>query len=327
MNEADKKKLLLSIKNSFHELGFSDEQISKLIKSRTKTGEIRMPFLRVNIKERFSLFENIFSKYMVDKRHMYDALSDGLLFSYLPSTLDDLLGFVQKNGFSAASFLEMLATTSHGRAVLGWGPKKIKENIFKTSECLKKYNLTIQNWLDMSLKCSNILKMNSESVFEKVERWISFGERFGFNQDNMIKVIQKTPDLLLKNIETIERKCEIMGDFVSSYGVDKKEWIDSCMKHPKVLCKDTNTLIHNISLYQYYFQQGVFRFSNKPDADSKHLMRYLMTSPQYFCIAPSSAKKRMEYAEILYKRGFQPTSAVLYITKAQMEKNLKGLQD
>ncbi len=322
----DKEKIALNIKNRFKMLGFTEKQIESLFKDRQQTKGNALPFLRVNIEERYQIFKNIFLLNDMTETDMRVALSDGIIFSYLPSTLLDLLEFVKKNAFSSQVFLKMLATTAHGRSVLNWGPKKIKTNIVETVQELQPYHLSVGDWLEMSIKCPGILKMNAQGVSSKLKKWVEFGKKYGFDQKTMILSIQKIPDLLVKDLDTIEKKCKIMGDFVTQYNIKPNKWVEVCIRHPKLLCKDTDVLIHNIITYQDYFERGIFHFSQHPDADKEHLMRYLMVSPQYIAISPNNVKERMAYAEKLWEKGLRPTTAVLYLTKAKMKKYLKDIE-
>ena len=106
MENQDKKKILNKIVEDFKTVGFSKEQILKLLNTRQKEKEESLPFLRVNIQERFSLFEKIFSDSGVSKEDMYNALSDGIVFSYLPASLSDLLSFIQGKGVDSKLFLK-----------------------------------------------------------------------------------------------------------------------------------------------------------------------------------------------------------------------------
>lgn len=326
MQIVDKEKKVLNIKNRFRELGFNDKQIEKMFNERQQTKENMIPFSFVNIEERYHIFKNIFLSNGINETDARVALSDGIFFSYLPSTLVDLLDFVKKQGFSSQVFLKMLATTVHGRSVLSWGPKKIKTNIIETTAKIQSYHLGVKDWFEMAIKYPNILKMSADGVVKKIEKWIDFGSKYGFSQKTMILSLQKTPDLLVKDLETLEKKCKVMSDFILQYGVKSNEWIEACIKHPKLLCKDTNALQQNISIYQDYFKKGVFCFSQYPNADAEHLMRYLMVSPQYIIISPNNVKERMMYAEKLWKKGLRPTTAVLYLTKARMQKYLKDIE-
>ena len=325
MENQDKKKIFNYIVSEFRAVGFSDKQILRLMARRKSENELALPFLRVNIKERFSLFEGIFSDCGVSKEDMYITLSDGVVFSYLPSSLSDLLSFVQKKGIDSKLFLREMSSTAHGRAVLAWGPKKIKNNINDSLDILNNYQISMSDFMNMAYKYPNILKINPKNLDSKLEDFTKFSKSHGVSFDETVSILKKTPDILLKDIETLKQKCEIMGNFVQKYGVQKEEWLDACFLHPKLLCKDTNTLIQNISTYQEYFKNGVFCFSQHPNADAKHLMKYLMTSPQYICISPSNVKERMIYAQQLLEKGKKATTAVLYLSKAKMQKNLKDL--
>ena len=325
MENQDKKKILNKIVEDFKTVGFSNEQIIKLLNSRQKGNEGSLPFLRVNIQERFSLFEKIFSACSISKEDMLNVLSDGIVFSYLPSTLSDLLSFIQEKGSDPALFLKEMSSTSHGRTVLAWGPKKIKNNINEASIVLEKYKVSVVDFIKMSFKYPGVLKINPENLDGKLRDFVAFSKLHGVSFDESVSVLKKMPDILVKDIETLKQKCTVMGDFVQKFGVQKKDWIDACFAHPKLFCKDTNTLMQNILTYQENFEKGVFCFSQHPNADAKHLMKYLLSSPQYICISPSNVKERMLYARKLLAQGQKATTAVLYLSKAKMQKNLSDL--
>ena len=325
MENQDKKKILNKIVEDFKTVGFSKEQILKLLNTRQKEKEESLPFLRVNIQERFSLFEKIFSDSGVSKEDMYNALSDGIVFSYLPASLSDLLSFIQGKGADSKLFLKEMSSTAHGRAVLAWGPKKIKSNINESLVILDKYKISMRDFIVMAFKYPNILKINPKNLDTKLVDFIEFAKSHGVSFDESISVLKKMPDILVKDIETLKQKCSVVGDFVQKFGVQKQDWVDACFSHPKLFCKDVNALIQNITTYQENFEKGVFCFSQHPDADKKHLMKYLLSSPQYICISPSNVKERMLYAQQLLARGKKATTAVLYLSKAKMQKNLKDL--
>ena len=325
MENQDKKKILNKIVEDFKTVGFSKEQILKLLNVRQKEKGESLPFLRVNIQERFSLFEKIFSDCGVSKEDMYNTLSDGIVFSYLPASLNDLLSFIQEKGADSNLFLKEMSSTAHGRAVLGWGPKKIKKNINDGLIVLSKYKVSIIDFVKMAFKYPNVLKINPENLDVKLMDFIAFSKSHGVSFDESVSVLKKMPDILVKDIETLKQKCTVMGDFVQKFGVQKQDWIDACFLHPKLFCKDTNSLIQNITTYQENFEKGVFYFSQYPNADAKHLMKYLLTSPQYICISPSNVKERMLYAQQLLESGKKATTAVLYLSKAKMQKNLRDL--
>ena len=288
MENQDKKKILNKIVEDFKTVGFSKEQILKLLNTRQKEKEESLPFLRVNIQERFSLFEKIFSDSGVSKEDMYNALSDGIVFSYLPASLNDLLSFIQGKGADSKLFLKEMSSTAHGRAVLAWGPKKIKSNINESLVVLDKYKISMLDFIVMAFKYPNILKINPKNLDMKLVDFIEFAKSHGVSFDESISVLKKMPDILVKDIETLKQKCTIVGDFVQKFGVQKQDWIDACFSHPKLFCKDVNALIQNITTYQENFEKCVFCFSQHPDADKKHLMKYLLSSPQYICISPSN---------------------------------------
>lgn len=325
MENQDKKNILKSIISQFQEVCFSDKQILKLLGERQKENEKSFPFARVDIKERFRLFDEIFSSCDISKEDMYKTLSEGKVFSYLPASIQDLLSFLQKKGVDSSRFLREMSSTAHGRAVLSWGPKKIKSNINEALDILEKYQISMQDFMDMAFKYPNILKINPKNLDSRLLGFIKFSKSYGVAMEKSIGVLKKQPDILLKDIDTLKKKCEDMGDFVQQYGVEKKEWIETCFAHPKLLCKDTNTLMQNISTYQESFKNGIFYFSQYPNADAKHLMRYLMKSPQYIAISPSNVKARMAYAKLLFERGKSATTSVLYLSKEKMKQYLKDM--
>ncbi|MBQ8251269.1 MAG: hypothetical protein IJY92_05100 [Alphaproteobacteria bacterium] len=325
MENQDKKNILKSIISQFQEVGFSDKQILKLIEERQKENEKSFPFARVDIKERFRLFEEIFSSCDVSKEDMYKTLSEGKVFSYLPASISDLLSFLQKKGMDSGLFLREMASTAHGRAVLSWGPKKIKSNINEALDVFEKYQISMQDFMNMTFKYPNILKINPKNLDSRLLGFIKFSQSYGVSIDNSMWVLKKQPDILLKDMDTLKKKCDVMGNFVQQYGVEKNEWIETCFAHPKLLCKDTNALMQNISIYQENFKDGIFCFSQYPNADAKHLMRYLMTSPQYIAISPSNVNERMKYAKCLLEKGQQATTSVLYLSKEKMRQNLKDI--
>lgn len=316
---------ILDISKQFRDVGFSDKQILKLLDSRQKGQENSLPFLRVDIRKRFELFKEIFEACGVSKEDMYNTLSEGIVFSYLPAAFSELLDFIQKNGVEPAVFLKKMSSSSHGRAVLSWGPRKIKTNITESLRIFRDYQISLSDLIDMGLKCPKILTVRAENLNSKLIDWIKFGENYGTGFSQSIEILKKFPDILVKDIDTMRQKCDTMAHFVGRYGVTKDEWVRKSIQHPQLLFKDTSSLIRNILLYQESFKRGVFCFSQKPDADSVYLMKYLMSSPQYICISSENVKERMEYAQKLNEMGKKATTSVLYLTKAKMKKYLQDV--
>lgn len=318
--------LINKVKAEFLKIGFSNEQISKLIGSRQNRTDTKIPFLYTDIQKRFKEFQKIFSKYTVAQKDIYDILSQGLLFSQLPSALDNLLTFVAEKGVSPELFLKKLSTTSNGCYVLGMPPSKIKKNIMQMGEALKDYNISEKKWIELSFKRPSLLRLTASYILGNLKKMDAFLADYGFDEKDLVKAAKLNPSVFDKDAETLIAKTKEMFAFIKKYHIEPKEWIRASLKVPQLLYHDPKHLQEHIEFYQNMFQKKLFVFAKKPDADSTYLMRYLLTSPQALCFSKENLMLRERFARFLIEKNGFATSTVLYRTKKYIQKEMqKGL--
>ena len=317
LNQKEMKKLG-DVYDKFLEVGFSHEQAKRLIKSRWKHTESRVPYSIIDIQKRFKNYEQILKKYEISDDKIKEILSRGLIFSYTPVGVEDFLKYVEKTGVSVPVFLESFSSSEHGAEVLSFSPLKVKKNLDQMISNFSNYGLTAKDCCEMVIKYPYILKISPEKLVEKVRDVATMLENEGASIDDWIKAAKHTPDILTKNTKLFIKKTQEMVPFLSQYGIQPAEWVDAYVRFPRLLCKSTELLQCNINKYVEMFRENLFEFQQNPDANEQHLVRYLLASPQYICVSHDNVKLREKYSRFLIAQGKRPTSAIIYLTKSKI---------
>ena len=314
LNQKEVKKLG-DVYDKFLEIGFSQEQAKRMIESRREHTESKVPYSSIDIQKRFENYEKIFKKHEMTDEKIKEILSRGLIFSYAPAAVEDLLSYVQKTGFSVPTFLESLSSNEHGLEMLSSSPLKIKKNLHQMISNFSGYGLTANDCCEMVIRYPYILKINPETLMEKVTGLSNMLEKEGVSINDLIKKAKHTPDILTKNTKLFAKKTQEMLPFLSQYGIQPSEWVDAYVRFPRLLCKSTELLQRNISKYVEMFSKKLFEFPKKTDADNQYLVRYLLSSPQYICVSHDNVVLREKYSRFLMSKGERPTTSIIYLTK------------
>ncbi len=304
------------------ELGFTEQQVNDMFKERSDRLNINIPFSNTDIRQRYADFLTVFEPYKVSPTKIREMLSAGLMFSQDPRQYKILFQFIENKGISVKKFLQ-IAKTENGRSVLARTPTSIIQNITTMSEVLAPFGMTAAKWIEMSLFRPTLLRQTPDYLCENINTISQYFERHGYTKADWIEAGMDNPGCLDRNTDTILTRQAEMSAFLAPYGVTPADWIQACLKKPQLFYTTSEYLQSRFKFYIDAYEAGDFVFTKLEKQDTRHLIKTLLTSPQYLICDDANLEARREYMEQKKRRNEVATSAVVYRTLGYIKKCLQ----
>ncbi len=309
------KKDLLEVKQQLHRLGFTPEQVMQMLQTRFKRTKNTIPFQKTKIKERYISYKTLLSPLGIQEKELRKLLCQGLIFSQLPTALENLLQFLKEENVDPNSFIQKLLSSEKGCITLSQAPTKTKHNIQLMSEQLSPFGICAKDWIELCFERPGLLQIPPETLLKNIKQMSLFLKEYQKDMSDWVKAAFKNPAVLDKPSTSIIRKIKEMTQFLTSYHIEPKEWLESCFQQPQLFYQTPQKIQNQIHFYENMYQNNLFTFTNHPQQDTTFLLRYLLKSPQYLCYSDKTLQLRKRYAEFLIRTKRPATSAVLYRTK------------
>lgn len=306
---------------TFKELGFTKAQIDNMFNERIARTDTYVPFYNIDIHKRDTEFRQLFAPYQIPTKQLNDILSTGMLFSCNPRQYKQLFQFIENAGVPVKTFLK-ITCTSNGRTVFARSPQSLIRNITEMSQALAPFGINTAKWIQMSLIRPTILKQTPDYLIANINKMNQFLSQFGYSKQDWITAGMKNPTIFDRNTETLEQKHLEMSRFLKPYDITPAEWVGACLKTPQLFYTDSAYIQKRFRFFIDAYESRDFIFTTLKKQDTRHLVRTLLTSPQYLCYSDDNLELRKKYMVYVNKTTGQATSAVLYRTKKEIQNML-----
>ncbi len=310
-------------KETLSDIGFTVEQIENMYQERKERLGLEAPFYSTDIWKRYEEFSKVFKPYGIKPKKLCEILSVGLMFSQEPRQYRILFKFVEKAGIPVTKFLQ-LAKTENGRHVLARSPQNLIKNIKQMAKVLTPYGITQTKWIKMGLFRPTLLRQTSDYLCENINRFSNYLTNLGYSKADWIEAGSRNPGILDRNVDTLLLRQKEMSAFLVTYGVTPSDWAGTCLKVPQLFYMTSEYIQERFQFYIQAYEAGDFVFTKLEEQNTKHLIKTLLTSPQYLCCSDDNLKARREYMDMKKQTHTVATSAAIYMSLSKIKECLQN---